>query len=52
MLYGSLCTLCLLSAVISLAMIPPEVDEVLASFQHLRRVQLSGGSVWQAFWGR
>ena len=51
-LYGSFCTLCLLSAVISLSMIPPAVDEVLASFQHLRRVQLSGGSVWQAFWGR
>jgi hypothetical protein len=33
-------------------MIPPAVDEVLASLQHLRRVQLSGGSVWQAFWGR
>lgn len=51
-LYGSFCTLCLLSAVISLSMIPPAVDEVLASLQHLRRVQLSGGSVWHAFWGR
>jgi uncharacterized membrane protein len=51
-IYGSFCTLCLLSAVISLAMIPPAVDEVLASLQHLWRVQLSGGSVWQAFWGR
>lgn len=51
-LYGSFCTLCLLSAVISLSMIPPAVDEVLASLQHLRRVQLSGGSVWQAFCGR
>ena len=51
-LYGSFCTLCLLSAVISLAMIPPAVDEVLASLQHLRRVQLRGDSVWQAFWGR
>lgn len=51
-LYGSFCTLCLASAVISLSMIPPAVDEVLASLQHLRRVQLSGGSVWQAFWGR
>ena len=51
-LYGSFCTLCLASAVISLAMIPPAVDEVLASLQHLRRVKLAGGSVWKAFWGR
>jgi uncharacterized membrane protein len=51
-LYGSFCTLCLLSAVISLSMIPPAVDEVLASLQHLRRVQLGGGSMWKAFWGR
>jgi uncharacterized membrane protein len=51
-LYGSFCTLCLASAAISLAMIPPAVDEVLASLQHLRRVQLGGGSVWKAFWGR
>ena len=33
-------------------MIAPAVDEVLASLQHLRRVQLTGGSVWRAFWGR
>ncbi|SFQ71386.1 Vitamin K epoxide reductase family protein [Amycolatopsis arida] len=51
-LYGSFCTLCLASAVISLSMIPPAVDEVLASLQYLRRVRRRGGSVWQAFWGR
>lgn len=51
-LYGSFCTLCMVSAAISLAMIPPAVDEVLASLQRLRRVQLAGGSVWRAFWGR
>ncbi len=51
-LYGSFCTLCLASAAISLTMIPPAVDEVLASLQHLRRVHLAGGSVWSAFWGR
>lgn len=50
-LYGSFCTLCLASAIISLSMIPPAVDEVLASLQHLRRVQTSGGSLWRAFWG-
>lgn len=51
-LYGAYCTLCLVSAVISLSMIPPAVDEVLASLQYLRRVHRNGGSAWSAFWGR
>lgn len=51
-LYGAFCTLCLASAVISLSMIPPAMDEVLASLQYLRRVRDSGGSVMRAFWGR
>lgn len=51
-LYDNFCTLCLVSGVISLAMIGPAVDEVLASFQHLRRVRDEGGRVWAAFWGR
>ena len=50
-LYGAFCTLCLASAVISLTMIPPAMDEVLASLQHLRRVRDAGDSVWRAFWG-
>ena len=50
-LYHAFCTLCLASAVISTSMIAPAVDEVLASLQELRRVQLAGGSVWRAFWG-
>lgn len=50
-LYSAFCTLCLVSAVISLAMIGPAVDEVLASMQHLRDVRDDGGSVWSAFWG-
>lgn len=49
-LYGSFCTLCLCSAAISLMMIPPAMDEALASGQELRRVKDSGGSVWRAFW--
>lgn len=49
-LYGTFCTLCLGSAVISLVMIPPAVDEALASGQELRRVKERGGSVWTAFW--
>jgi uncharacterized membrane protein len=45
------CTLCLVTAVISVVMIGPSVDEVLASLQHLRREKLAGRSVWRAFWG-
>lgn len=51
-LYDNFCTLCLVSGIISLAMIGPAVDEVLASLQHLRRVADRGESVWDAFWGR
>lgn len=49
--FGAWCTLCLVSAVISVLMIGPAMDEVLASLQHLRRVQRAGRSTWRAFWG-
>lgn len=49
-LFDAWCTLCLLSAVVSLAMIGPALDETLASLQHLRRVHDRGESVWRAFW--
>lgn len=45
------CTLCLTSALISIGMIGPAMDEVLASLQYLRRVHARGGSPWRAFWG-
>lgn len=51
-LYNAFCTLCLVSGVISLAMIGPALDEVLASLQHLKRVRSAGRSVLSAFWGR
>jgi hypothetical protein len=51
-LYDNFCTLCLVSAAISLAMIGPAVDEVLASLQFLRRERDAGRSWWKAFWGR
>lgn len=50
-LYDSFCTLCLFSGVVSLAMIGPGVDEVLASLQHLRRERAAGKSTWRVFWG-
>lgn len=49
--YDAWCTLCLASAAISIAMIPPAMDEVLASLQHLQRVSRAGGSLWRTFWG-
>ena len=45
------CTLCLVTAVISVVMIGPSMDEVLASLQHLKRQKLAGRSVWRTFWG-
>jgi hypothetical protein len=49
-LYEAWCTLCLLSAVISVVMIPPAMDELLASLQYLRQQHDEGGSLWHAFW--
>jgi hypothetical protein len=49
-LYGAWCTLCLASALVSVLMIGPALDEVLASLQALRRVYDRGDSVWAAFW--
>lgn len=50
-LFNAWCTLCLLTAAISIIMIGPTLDEVLASCQYLKRVRQSGESVWKAFWG-
>jgi hypothetical protein len=51
MLFHAWCTLCLASAAISIAMIGPAMDELLASLQHLRREREHGRSLWPAFWG-
>lgn len=50
-LYDSFCTLCMTTAVISVAMIGPAMDEMLASLQYMKRVKNSGRSVWRHFWG-
>jgi uncharacterized membrane protein len=49
--FDAWCTLCLASAAISVALISPAADEVLASLQHLRRAQKAGGLLWKSFWG-
>jgi len=49
---GNWCMLCLASAVVSAAMIPPAMDETLASVQYLKRAKDDPNrSAWKAFWG-
>jgi uncharacterized membrane protein len=50
-LVGAWCTLCIVTAIISVVMISPALDEFLASLQYLQRVKQNGYSVWKAFWG-
>jgi len=45
------CTLCLTSAAISVLMVGPAADEVLASLQHVRREAAEGRSAWRVFLG-
>lgn len=47
---GAWCTVCLITAVVMLAMVPPAVDEVIATVQFLRRTKREGGSLWRAVW--
>lgn len=49
-MFDSFCTLCLASALVSVVMIGPAMDEVLASLQELRRARDTGRSVWRTFW--
>jgi uncharacterized membrane protein len=51
-LVGAWCTLCMVTAVISVVMISPAMDELLVSLQYLQRVKRSGYSVWKAFLGK
>ncbi|WP_347158139.1 vitamin K epoxide reductase family protein [Pontibacter chitinilyticus] len=50
-IYNAWCTLCLCSAAISVIMIGPAMDEMLASLQYMRRVKDADVSLWKAFWG-
>lgn len=47
---GSWCTLCLLTALIMLIMIPFTVDEVVAMIQFMKRSMREGKSFWRTFW--
>ncbi len=50
-LFDSWCTLCLASGVVSVLMIGPAMDEVLASLQYVQRESQRGQSWWRSFWG-
>jgi len=47
---GAWCTLCLVTAVAMLLMIPLTVDEVVAMVQFLRRARAEGKPFWRTFW--
>jgi nucleoside-diphosphate-sugar epimerase len=47
---GAWCTLCLTTAFIMLLMVPPAIDEVLASIQLLLRLKKKEESFWKSFW--
>jgi nucleoside-diphosphate-sugar epimerase/uncharacterized membrane protein len=46
---GAWCTICLITAVILLVMVPPSLDEVFASVQYLRRSVKQGKPFWRTF---
>ncbi|HEX2140807.1 MAG TPA: vitamin K epoxide reductase family protein [Candidatus Limnocylindria bacterium] len=50
-LYNDFCTLCLATAFISVVMIGPAMDEVLATLQHVRREMRDGRGLWPAVLG-
>ncbi len=50
-LFSAWCSLCLASAIISIAMIGPAMDEMLASLQFMQRAKKADVSMWKVFWG-
>jgi hypothetical protein len=50
-LVGAWCTLCLVSAAISIAIFALGYREPLAGLRYLMRVRDAGGSAWRALWG-
>jgi uncharacterized membrane protein len=47
---GAWCSLCLLTAAITVFMISPAIDEVVATSQFLLHARREGESVWRTFW--
>ncbi len=49
---GTWCTLCLVSAALSLALFALGIDEARAAWQHVKRARSQGVSLGDAIWGR
>ncbi|MGE3773421.1 MAG: NAD-dependent epimerase/dehydratase family protein [Gammaproteobacteria bacterium] len=49
-LLGTLCTLCMLQAVVTLILIPYSLDELLATCQYLGRARRADEPFWRTFW--
>jgi hypothetical protein len=47
---GAWCTLCLVTAVVMLPMIPLQLDEVTAMGQHMVQAKRRGDNLWEVFW--
>jgi hypothetical protein len=47
---GSWCTICLATAMVMLFMIPPAIDEVIATTQFLIQSKRQGEPLWRTFW--
>ncbi len=47
---GAWCALCLFSALVMLPMIPLQIDEVVAMWQHMVQRKQKGDSLWKVFW--
>ena len=52
LVYDTFCTICLFTALVSVLMIGPALDEMLASLQYMKRVRANGLPFWRYFWGR
>ena len=47
---GAWCSICLFSAIVMLPMIPLQIDEVIAMWQHMVQRKEKGDSLWKVFW--
>ncbi len=50
LMVGAWCTLCLITAIAMLIMVPLAVDEVVAMFQFLAQAHREGKPMWRTFW--
>lgn len=47
---GAWCTICLITAILMLPMIPLQIDEVIAMGQHMVQRKRKGDNMWKVFW--